>query len=92
MLSRQDDISTPHIYKRTRLISYKDSMNPLMNKKVHNLCYLLQIYFQSLFLKYHCLFSKKDTYLSIKSLEIHRKDILHVSTTSHMVNENGSHC
>jgi hypothetical protein len=92
MLSGQDDISTPHIYKRTRLMSYKDSINPLMNKKVHNLRYLLQIYFQSLFLKYHCLFSKKDTCLSIKSLEIHRKDILHLSTTSHIVNENKSHC
>jgi len=61
MLSGQDDILTHHIYKRTRLMSYKYYINPLINKKVHNLRYLLQIYFQSLFLKYHFLFSKKDT-------------------------------
>jgi hypothetical protein len=46
-------------------MGYKNVMNP-SKKRVLNLHFLLYIYFQSLSLKYHCFFSKKDIYSSIK--------------------------
>lgn len=65
MLLGQDNTPAPPLHKITRFMDYQDPMNPSI-KKIYNLHSLQHIYFHSFSIKYHCIFSKKGTHLSIR--------------------------
>jgi hypothetical protein len=73
-------------------MNYKDSLKSL-EEKVLNLYSPLHIYFQSFFLKYHCIFSNNDTYLDIKeSLNSPKGMFYSYQAPITLARKNGSDC
>jgi len=48
MLSRQDDTSTSHLYKKTRFKNYNDPMNPSMKGGSQSLLFIAYLFSESL--------------------------------------------
>jgi hypothetical protein len=91
MLSKQDDTQAPPSYKKPRLMDYKDLMNTSAKKGSRSLFFIA--FFQSLSLKYHHLFSKKDIYLSIEEfLNPSNESFYRYWLLDTLAKKNGSYC